>query len=171
MKWRIAETPAASFRNSAMPTNRFLSKELGIRMCKINGNVHDWIVGDMEAMRSQQDSPGLVDAESDKLLAHANGAMKISLVPSRDVYEIHPRKDKEGFDLISDSLRFGPVWYSGPDAVRYAVAYAKYRSRSRSHRAIIRVFNESGNLTETHEHVGDSKEWSTKSRHMAKLDR
>jgi hypothetical protein len=70
--------------------------------------------------------------------------------PAQDVYEIRPRKDRDGFDLISDRLRYGPIWYAGPDAVRCAVAYAKYRSRSRSHRAIIRVFNEGGNVTETH---------------------
>ena len=66
-----------------------------------------------------------------------------------DVYEIRPRKDRDGFDLIGDPLRFDPIWYAGPDAVRYAVAYAKYCSCSRSHRAIIRVLNEEGNVTET----------------------
>jgi hypothetical protein len=67
-------------------------------------------------------------------------------------YEIHPRKDRDGFDLISDRLRCGPIWFAGSDAVRCAVAYAKYRSRS--HRAVIRVFNEGGNVIETHEHIG-----------------
>ena len=38
-----------------------------------------------------------------------------------------------------------------PDAVRYAVAYAMYRSLARSHRAIIRVFNEAGSVAEIHE--------------------
>jgi hypothetical protein len=45
------------------------------------------------------------------------------------------------------------------DLVR-AVAYAKYRSCSRSHRAIIRVFYEAGNVIETHEHAGDFREAS-----------
>jgi hypothetical protein len=70
-------------------------------------------------------------------------------------YEIRPRKDRDGFDLISDRLRCGPI-FAGSDAVRCAVAYAKYRSRS--HRVIIRVFNEGGNVIETHEHIGDFKE-------------
>jgi hypothetical protein len=74
-------------------------------------------------------------------------------------YEIRPRKDRDGFDLISDRLRYGPIWFAGSDPVRCAVAYAKYRSRSRSHRAIIRVFNEAGDVIETHEHAGDFKEW------------
>jgi hypothetical protein len=75
-----------------------------------------------------------------RLLGDANSRMEMSSTPAQDVYEIRPRKDRDGFDLISDRLRRGPIWYAGPDAVRYAVAYAKYRSLSRSHRAIIRVF-------------------------------
>ena len=70
------------------------------------------------------------------------------LTAGHDLYEVRPRKDREGIDLSSELFRYGPIWYAGPDAVRYAVAYAKYRSRS--HRAIIRVFNEEGNVTETH---------------------
>jgi hypothetical protein len=30
-------------------------------------------------------------------------------------YEVHPRKDKRGFDLISDALPFGRLWYDGPN--------------------------------------------------------
>jgi len=73
-------------------------------------------------------------------------------------YKIRPRKDRNGFDLISDRLRYGPILFAGSDAVRCAVAYAKYRSRARWHRAIIRVFDEEGNVIETHEHIGDFKE-------------
>ena len=78
-------------------------------------------------------------------------------LPVQDVYEIRPRKERDGFDLIGDRLQDGPIWYAGPDAVRRAIAYAKYCSRSRW--AIIRVFNESGNVTETHEQACDFKEW------------
>jgi hypothetical protein len=91
-------------------------------------------MSNMEAMRTEQNSLGLLEAAT----------------PVQDVYEIRPRKDRDGFDLISDRLRYGPIWYTGPDAIRYAVAYAKYCSRSRSHGAIIRVFDEGGNVTETH---------------------
>jgi hypothetical protein len=66
-----------------------------------------------------------------------------------DVYDIRPRKSRDGFDLISDRLRYGPIWYAGPDAVRNAVAYAKYLSWSRSHKAIICVFDESGSVIQT----------------------
>jgi hypothetical protein len=38
------------------------------------------------------------------------------------VYEVRPRKDNRGFDLISDALPFGRLWYTQPDA---AVSYAK----------------------------------------------
>ena len=113
----------------------------------------------MKAMRTERNSLGLVEASSDKLLGDANSRMEMSANPAHDVYEIRPRKERDGFDLIGDRLQDGPIWYAGPDAVRRAVAYAKYRSRSRSHRAIIRVFYEAGNVIETHEHGDDFKEW------------
>jgi len=105
----------------------------------------------MKATRTKQNSLGLVETPSDKLLGHANSRMEMSSTPAQDVYEIRPRKGRDGFDLISDGLRRGPIWYAGPDAVRNAIAFAKYRSRSRSRWAIVRVFNESGKVTETHE--------------------
>jgi hypothetical protein len=72
-----------------------------------------------------------------------------------DLYEIRPREDEDGFDLIGDRLPYGPIWYTGPDAVRNAVAYAKYRSWSLSHKAIIRVFDESNTVIKTYGHQGD----------------
>ena len=68
-----------------------------------------------------------------------------------DVYEVRPRKDRDGFDLMSKLFRYGPIWYAGPDAVRNAIAYAKYRSHFRSQRAIIRVLDDSGDLLQMHE--------------------
>jgi hypothetical protein len=38
-----------------------------------------------------------------------------------------------------------------------ATDYAKFYSRS--YNAVIRVFDEAGNVIETHEHAGESKEW------------
>ena len=105
----------------------------------------------METMRTEQNSLGSAEAPSDKLLGDANSRMEMSSTSAQDVYEIRPRQDRNGFDLISDRLRRGPIWYAGPDAVRNAVSFAKYCSRSRSRWAIIRVFNESGNVTEAHE--------------------
>jgi hypothetical protein len=63
------------------------------------------------------------------------------------------RKDKRGVDLISDVLPFGRLWYTGPNAVENAAGYSEHRSRS--HDAVIRVYDAAGNVIETHEHVGD----------------
>ena len=38
-----------------------------------------------------------------------------------------------------------------------AIGYAKFFSRSGN--AMIRVYDEAGNVIETHEHAGDFKEW------------
>jgi hypothetical protein len=72
-------------------------------------------------------------------------------------YEVRPRKDKRGVDLISDGLPFGHLWYGEPNAISNAIGYAQHRSRS--HDAVIRVYDEAGNVIETHEHKGDFKEW------------
>jgi len=37
------------------------------------------------------------------------------------VYEVRPRKDKRGVDLISDVLPFGRLVYGGPNATSNAV--------------------------------------------------
>ena len=73
------------------------------------------------------------------------------------IYEVRPRKDRRGFDLISDALPFGRLWYGEPNAISNAVGYAKFRSRS--HDAVIRVYDEAGNVVETHEHAGKFREW------------
>ena len=54
-------------------------------------------------------------------------------------------------------LPFGRLWYSETDAVRNAIGYVRFYSRS--HDALIRVYDEAGNVIETHEHAGDFKEW------------
>jgi len=70
------------------------------------------------------------------------------------VYQVRPRKDHRGVDLISDALPFGRLWYSEPDAV---VDYAKFFSRS--HDAVIRVYDDAGNVIQTHERKGEFKDW------------
>jgi hypothetical protein len=72
-------------------------------------------------------------------------------------YEIRPRKDHRGVDLISDALPFGGLWYGEPNAISNAIGYATHRSRS--HNAVIRVYDEAGNVIETHERKGDFKVW------------
>jgi len=53
--------------------------------------------------------------------------------------------------LISDALPFGRLWYGEPNAISYA------QFHSRSHDAVIRVYDAAGNVIETHEHAGDFK--------------
>jgi hypothetical protein len=72
------------------------------------------------------------------------------------LYEIRPRKDRRGVDLICDALPFGALWYAGLEAIGNAIDYAKFYSRS--HDAVIRVFDEAGNAIETQEHSGDFHE-------------
>jgi hypothetical protein len=73
-------------------------------------------------------------------------------------YEVRPRKDKRGVNLISDALPFGRLWYDGPNAASNAIGYASQYSRS--HDAVIRVYDDAGNVIRTHEHKGDFKESS-----------
>ena len=44
---------------------------------------------------------------------------------------------------------FGRLWCAGPNAVANAIGCAKFYSRS--HNAVIRVYDAAGNLIETHE--------------------
>jgi hypothetical protein len=62
------------------------------------------------------------------------------------VYQVRPRKDKRGVDLICDALPFGRLWYGEPNAVSNAIGYAKFYSRS--HDAVICAYDEAGNVIE-----------------------
>jgi hypothetical protein len=72
---------------------------------------------------------------------------------TKRVYEVRPRKDKRGFHLSSDALPFGRLWYGEPDTISNALGYAKFFSRS--HDAVIRVYNAASNVIKTHEHAGE----------------
>jgi hypothetical protein len=39
------------------------------------------------------------------------------------IYEVRPRRDKRGFDPISDALPFGCLWYT---QVSHAIGYAEF---------------------------------------------
>ena len=69
------------------------------------------------------------------------------------IYEVRPRSDHRGVDLISDVLPFGRLWYDTPDN---AIGYAMHCSRS--HDAVIRVYDDTVNVITTHEHKGDFNE-------------
>jgi hypothetical protein len=73
------------------------------------------------------------------------------------VYEVRLRKDKHGVNLISDARPFGRLWYGQPEAIANAISYAKFRSRSQD--AVIRVYDDAGNVIKTHENAGEFKEW------------
>ncbi len=72
-------------------------------------------------------------------------------------YEVRPRKDHRGVNLISDALPFGRLWYGEPNAISNAIDCAKFYSRP--HGAVIRVYDEASNVIETHEHAGNLRDW------------
>jgi hypothetical protein len=72
-------------------------------------------------------------------------------------YEVRPRKDNRGVGLISDALPFGRLSYREPKAISNAIGYAKFFSRS--HDAVIRVYDAADDVIQTHEHKGDFNEW------------
>ena len=67
---------------------------------------------------------------------------------------IRPCKDHRGVDPISDAPPFGRLWYTEASE---AIEYAKFYSGS--HDAVIRVYDEAGNVIQAHEHAGDFKQW------------
>jgi hypothetical protein len=54
-------------------------------------------------------------------------------------------------------LPFARLWYGEPNAVANAIGYAEHRSRS--HNAVIRIYDNAGKVIATPEHKGDFKEW------------
>lgn len=72
------------------------------------------------------------------------------------VYEVRPRSDKRGVDLISDALHL--VACGTASQARSAIQSAT-RSFSAVHMmAAIRVCDEADSVIETHEHAGEFKE-------------
>ena len=67
------------------------------------------------------------------------------------VYEVRPRKDHRGINLISDALPFGRLCYRMPNAVSHVIDYATFRSRS--HDSVIRLYNGADNVIETNKHA------------------
>lgn len=67
--------------------------------------------------------------------------------------EKYPMHIYRGVDLISDVLPFARLWYGEPNTASNAVDYAKFYSRS--HDAVIRVYDAAGDVIETHEQAGE----------------
>lgn len=84
---------------------------------------------------------------------------------SADIISVAARNTKQSLPsscqyrktTISDALPFGRLWYGEPDAITNAIGYAKFRSRS--HDAVIRVYDKAGNVIEAREHKGEFKVW------------
>jgi hypothetical protein len=60
---------------------------------------------------------------------HSSQPLAGVMPSSQHVYEIRPRKDKRGVDLISDALPYGRLWYVEPNAISNAANYAKFFSQ------------------------------------------
>jgi len=71
-------------------------------------------------------------------MARNGGAKKIAV---NGVYLISVLR-LEHFDLISGALPFGRLWYGEPNAISNAIGYARFYSRS--HRSVIRVYDDAG---------------------------
>jgi hypothetical protein len=58
-----------------------------------------------------------------------------AVTSSQHVYEVRPRKDKRGVNLISDALPFGRLRYGEPNAINNAVNCAggeRFKKASKS---------------------------------------
>jgi hypothetical protein len=68
---------------------------------------------------------------------------------------------RSNYSLIRDhkyrslavSKLFGHLSYGNADAIMNAIGYAEFYSRS--HHAVVRVYDDAGNVIETHEHKGE----------------
>ena len=83
-------------------------------------------------------------------------------------YEIRPRKDGRGFDLISDVLPSGRLWYW---EARQAIDFAKHQSRL--HDAVTNVYDANGETNPSTQARGRFQRAvtrETKSRHAVKRD-
>jgi hypothetical protein len=94
-------------------------------------------------------------SEDGRLYSRTNNRRGFIPVRTTHVYEVRPRKDKCGVDLISDAL---PHWQPVVWRVERGQQCNRLRQTSQSITcAPIRVYDESGNVIETHEHKGASE--------------
>ncbi len=75
------------------------------------------IYGHKKQARGQQQHQASIQT-----MAHS---MRRHKVEAR-VYEVRPRKDHRGVDLVSDALPIGRLWYGKPNTASNAVGYAKF---------------------------------------------
>jgi hypothetical protein len=75
----------------------------------------------------------------------------------KHAYEVRPRKDKRGVDPIFDALPFGLLWY-GERGLRSRTESGT-RSFTVQRIAVIRAYDDDGDVIETHEHAGDFRQF------------
>ena len=87
-------------------------------------------------------------AGKSKPITDGTGTTRTPAHPKKEeavtIYEIRPRVDGKGCNLISDVPRFGRLWFAGTNAIANAITFARFYSRS--HDAVIRVYDEAGNV-------------------------
>jgi hypothetical protein len=66
--------------------------------------------------------------------------------PGSDLYKVRPRASRDGWNLESDRLSHGRLWYENEAA---AISYAKWNSRANGCRIEIR--DERGNIVRAEE--------------------
>ena len=98
-----------------------------------------------------EETPPVVRPEPQSLIENFFGFP--TGISGGDLTEVRLRRDKRGANLISDAPPFFPLWHTKPDE---AIGYAQFYSRS--HDAVIRVYNVARNVIETHERKGEFKE-------------
>ena len=93
--------------------------------------------------RQQSETVWASQMSSLKLLSHSSRNAKLRPISKRKlssfprslkggnaagshIYEVRPRKDNRGVDLICDALPFGRLWSGGPNAASNAIGYASY---------------------------------------------
>ena len=72
------------------------------------------------------------------------------------LYEIRPREDRRGVNLISARLPYGALWYGEPNAVENAASYAVFNAGSEP--AEIRIVDPGGTIVETHSYTPEQAE-------------
>jgi hypothetical protein len=115
-------------------------------------------VRDLQPVKDVKGGSGVTGKS--KPITRATGTTGTTAYPKKEevtIYEIRPRVDGNGCNLISDGLRFGRLWFAGPNAIANAIKFAKFYSRS--HDAVIRVYDAAGNVIDRHaQAAGEFKE-------------
>src|SRR5205814_7085837 len=132
--------PISAFVCHCAPTSR--NQQFHLRLCS-RSTCRSSSINALFAKRRWPFLLAQIALESFCIICRPVSASMTSTIPAH-VYEIRPRKDKRGVDLISDVLPFGRLWYGEPNAITNAIGYAKFFSRS--HDAVIRVYDETGNV-------------------------